>query len=268
MTPLSRRSFVIGLCVLIMIGTHSPISAAAAAPEFGDSATVSGVPNSSAPSFETTAAPVHGSDVEPTSATTTSGPSPSYALLPDKFALEVSPSRLTIGQADIQKVQTIQVVNRGQSAQIVTVQKRNFLAGPDGSFVYQANAPYAASQWVTVKPALFTMAPGETQVVTTTVKVPAKPEPGDHQVALVFLVPAGKSSGNIKINRGIAAPVFITVPGAADNSVALAGFSVPHFVSGGPVAVTAQVENTGTVHRDFRGASPLRIGGAGTAGAF
>jgi hypothetical protein len=191
-----------------------------------------------------------------------------YKQVASEFSLTVSPTRLVVGQKDIGKVQKVLVVNQGQSPVSVTVQKRSFTGGRDGALVFQENAPYSASNWVTVSPTSFTVAPGVSQTVTATIKVPAGPEPGDHQVALVFMVPAGKSAGNIKINRGIGAPVYITVPGPVDDSASLSDLSAKGFAMRGPVTLTATMNNTGTVHRDFRGATPLKVTGAGTAAPF
>jgi hypothetical protein len=197
----------------------------------------------------------------PTSGTT-------YNKVASDFSLTVSPTRLAVAAADIGKVQKILVVNRGQLPASVTVQKRNFTGGLDGALLFQDNAPYSASNWVTVSPTSFTVAPGVSQTVTATIKIPASPEPGDHQVALVFMVPAGKTAGNIKINRGIGTPVYITVPGPIDDSTSLSNLSAKGFAMRGPVALTATMTNTGTVHRDFRGATPLSVTGAGTAVPF
>ncbi len=189
-------------------------------------------------------------------------PSPSnsttYTLSPDQFSLTISPTRLVVGPADIAKTAKFQVVNRGQAAVSVAVQVRNFTGGADGSLDFRNDAPYAAANWMTVSPLNFTVAPGGTQVVTANIAVPPAPEPGDHQVALVFLVPAGKTSANIKINRGIGTPLYITVPGPTDDSATLSGLTAPGFVLRGPVDVSATVHDTGTVHRDFRGTTPAR----------
>jgi hypothetical protein len=202
----------------------------------------------------------------PVGSTPTSGTT--YPKVDSDFSLTVSPTRLVVGQKDIGKVQKILVVNRGQLPVSVTVQKRNFTGGRDGALVFQEDAPYSASNWVTVSPTSFTVAPGVAQTVTATIKVPAGPEPGDHQVALVFLVPAGKTAGNIKVNRGIGTPVYITVPGPVDDSASLSNLSAKGFAMRGPVTLTATMNNTGTVHRDFRGATPLKVTGAGTAEPF
>ncbi|MDQ1399856.1 MAG: hypothetical protein QOK20_1788 [Acidimicrobiaceae bacterium] len=187
---------------------------------------------------------------------------------PPAFSLTVSPTRLVVGQADIGVSQKIQVTNNGKSSESVNVEKRNFTGGSDGSLVFQDSAPYSASEWVTIDPATFDVAPGATQIVTASITVPSAPEPGDHQVALVFLVPAGQTSANIKINRGIGTPVYITVAGVTNDSTSLSDLSAKGFATGGPVKITAKIHDTGTVHRDFRGATPLKISASGTAAAF
>jgi hypothetical protein len=193
---------------------------------------------------------------------------PSTTTAPSPFALTVSPTRLVVGPDDIAKTQQIKVSNSGQSALSVVAQKRNFVANVDGTLTYQDEAPYSASNWVTLDTDHFDLAPGAIQIVTATISVPPGPEPGDHQLGLVFLVPAGNTTDNIKINRGIGLPIYIAVPGPTDDSASLSDLDVPGFVTGGPVAVTAKVHDTGNVHRDFRAATPLRVDVAGSAAAF
>jgi len=198
--------------------------------------------------------------------------STSYAPVPSDFSLTISPTRLVIGQADLDPdaatVAEILVVNRGRAAVTVTVQKRNFSGGAAGELVFRETAPYSASDWVTVSPTSFAVAPGAAQTVTAAVRVAANPEPGDHQVAIVFLVPAGETGANIRINRGVATPLYVTVPGATDDSASLSGLQAPGFAMGGPVTISADVHNTGTVHRDFRGTTPLVVHAAGERVVF
>ncbi|HEY3670643.1 MAG TPA: hypothetical protein VGN51_06905 [Acidimicrobiia bacterium] len=184
------------------------------------------------------------------------------------FSLSISPTRLVIGPDDAGTMQQMKVINGSSSPEHVTVQKRNFVGQADGTLKFQPTARYSASDWLTVAPSDFVLAPGTTQIVTVGIAVPAAPEPGDHQVALVFLVPAGETEANIKINRGIGSPVFVTVKGPVDDSTSLDHLAAPGFSSGGDVAITASMHNTGTVHRDFRGATPLRVTGPGTAAPF
>src|ERR1700709_1584877 len=97
-----------------------------------------------------------------------SGPSPSaqpsttttYPKVASKFSLTISPTRLTVSPADIGSLQKVLVINQGEAALNVTVQKRNFVAKPDGSLGYQETAPYSASTWLTISPPQFTTAAG------------------------------------------------------------------------------------------------------------
>src|SRR6476469_1974304 len=194
--------------------------------------------------------------------------STSYSSVPAQFSLTISPTRVVASQDDLAAVPPILVVNRGQSAVPVTFQKRNFSGGLDGSLVFQKDASYSAADWVTLTPTSFVVAPGASQTVTTSVSVGTSPEPGDHQVAIVFLVPADKGDANIRINRGIAVPVYVAVPGPTDDSASLSGLEAPGFVTSGTVEVTAKVRNTGTVHRDFRSTNRLHLDVGGSATAF
>jgi hypothetical protein len=197
-----------------------------------------------------------------------SGQTTTHGAGTSQFSLTVSPTRLNVGRAAVGDIQRVQLVNGGRSPLTVTVQKQNFSAAVDGSMVFQSRAPYSASNWVTASPTNFVLKAGRTQTVTVTISIPSSPEPGDHQVALVFLVPAPGTGANIKINRGIAIPVYVTVPGPINTSADISNLKAPGFASGGPVTITAEVHDTGTVHRDFRGATILKVTDAGAGASF
>lgn len=197
-----------------------------------------------------------------------SSPSTSYSTSTSDFSMALNPARLVVGQADIGTVQKIDVINHGTTPMSVVVQKRDFLQAPDGSLSYQESAPYSASGWVSLEPTTFTVPSGQAQTVTATITAPAVTEPGDHQLAVAFIVPSQSGEGNIKINRGIALPVFITVPGPVDTTSTLSSLSAPGFSLGGAVTVTASVQNVGTVHRDFRAPTPLAITSGDDSTAF
>lgn len=174
------------------------------------------------------------------------------------FSLEVSPTRLVVPAGTRSTTQRFQVTNGGRKSFTVTVEKANFTAGEDGALHFQPDAPYAAAAWAGVSPTHFRMAAGTTRKVTIRLTLPASPEPGDHQLAVIFKVPAGRNAANIRINRGIAAPVFITVPGRTDDSAEVMDLRAPGFALRGPVFLTTRIRDYGTVHRDFRGDGRLR----------
>ncbi|WP_405141009.1 hypothetical protein OG589_29155 [Sphaerisporangium sp. NBC_01403] len=180
------------------------------------------------------------------------------------FSLQVSPARLVIPAGTVSTAQHFQVTNGGRTPYDVIVEKADFTASEKGALNFRPDAPYAASAWVSVDPVRFRMAPGTTRNVTVRITVPAAPEPGDHQLALLFKVPARRDAGNLRINRVIAAPVFITVPGSIDSSVEVTDLRAPGFVMDGPVPITTRIHDFGTVHRDFRGTGRLhvRVGGS------
>lgn len=239
------RAGLVGLCVLALAGTQPGLAVAAptASPTAG-----------ATPSAGSTPSADPAGSVRPSPSTSTS-----YQLTPDAFALTVSPARLTVGQDALGEAQQMTVVNRGQEPVTVTVQKRNFTAGADGALSYRPDAPYGAADWIDVSPGQMTLEPGGSRQVRTTIRVPERPEPGDHQVALVFLTPPA-GSGNIRVNRGIGTPVYITVPGPVDDSVRLNGLSGPRWSWHGQPTLTADLTSTGTVHRDFRGPTALSVG--------
>ncbi|MFJ2029174.1 hypothetical protein [Streptosporangium sp. NPDC087985] len=175
------------------------------------------------------------------------------------FSLTVSPSRLAVPPEDIGKEQEFQVINRGRLPVDVEVRRVGFTASLDGTLLFQDGAPYSAAGWVTVTPARFRLAAGTTKPVSVRINAPSDPEPGDHQLALVFLVAAVAGDGNIRVNRGIGTPVYITVPGPIDDSAEVTDLRAPRFALSGPLTFTATVHDTGTVHRDFRGNDRLRL---------
>jgi hypothetical protein len=175
------------------------------------------------------------------------------------FSLQVSPTRLEIPAGTVSTTRYFQLTNRGRTPFDVTVGKADFVADERGAMNFQPRAPYAAAEWVAVRPSSLRLAAGQSRKVLIRLTVPAAPEPGDHQLAVLFSVPAGRNAANIRINRTIAAPVFITVPGRIDDSVAVTDLRAPGFTLGGPVNITTRIRDFGTVHRDFRGAGRLRV---------
>lgn len=229
------------LCALAVAGAFQPVLASAE-PTSSPTASASGTGSAAT------------DPVQPSPSTRTS-----YRHQDSPFSVTVSPARLTVAADALDRTQQLTVVNQGEQTVSLTVQKRNFVAAPDGGLSYRPDAPYGAADWVDVQPTSLTLEPGTSQQVRATFDVPAEPEPGDHQVALVFLAPPA-GSGNVKVNRGIGTPLYVTVPGPVDDSVRLDGLTGPGWSLRGRPTLTVRMSSTGTVHRDFRGATALGVG--------
>ena len=196
--------------------------------------------------------------------TTSAGPA-ARAQPPDPdphhpgFSLTVGPTRLVVPSGAIRDRHDVTVANQGTKPIRIRVDRRNFIQRTDGSLAYFPDAPYAASNWVRVTPNHFTLRPRGTRKVRVQITVPPRPEAGEHQVVLVFLALADEEAANIRINRGIGTPVYISVPGPLDDSVRVEGFRAPGFALGGPIRFSTTVHSVGTMHRDFRGAQRLGV---------
>ncbi|MGS2643312.1 hypothetical protein [Streptosporangium sp. G12] len=185
-----------------------------------------------------------------------SGPAPH----PD-FSLTVSPARLVVGPEEIDAPRSFQVVNRGRSPVDMVVDKAGFTVGEAGEMLFEHDAPHSAAGWLRGTPAGFRLAPGAERRVTVRIDPPPGPEHGGYQVALLFAVPAGAGGGDIKLDRVIGTPIYLTVPGPIGTSVNVGDLTTSGgFTTGGPIDFTATVDNVGTVHRDFLAPRSLEVG--------
>jgi hypothetical protein len=179
------------------------------------------------------------------------------------FSLTVTPTRLVVGPGQLTTDQRFEVINRGSATVEVVVEKANFIPNENGSLQFKPTAPYSASNWILASPAKVRLGPDGRAAVRVRIAIPAAPEPGEHQAALIFRVPATATGANIKLTRGIGTPVYITVPGPTDDTAVVTDLRAPGFSWHGPITFSASVQDTGTVHRDFRDTErlPVHVGG-------
>ena len=175
------------------------------------------------------------------------------------FSLMVSPTRLIVKPKAIDDLQWFRVANKGRLPVDIVVNRANFTMDRDGKVIFEQNVPNSAAEWLEVRPSGFHLAPDQERQVAVRINPPARPDNGEHQVALLFVAPAGPGGGNIKLNRAIGTPLYITVPGPIDTSVRVHGLRMPEFAMGGPVEFGATVDNLGTIHRDFFGKKSLNV---------
>jgi len=168
------------------------------------------------------------------------------------LSMLVSPVRLTVSGEQLTRTHRVQIQNRGSEPLDVTAKVESLAQRSDGSSLPVQNAPFAATGWLTVVPDHFLVQPGHRQWVKVQIRIPAQPEPGDHDLALVFVVPPRPGHGNLHVAEGIGVPVLITVPGQVNDAVSVTGLHAPGFSAGGAVPLTATVREAGNVHHSFR----------------
>jgi hypothetical protein len=173
------------------------------------------------------------------------------------FGLGISPARLVVPPDTLTQPHQIEVLNTGSTPLDIVVEKSDFTADRSGGMVLTPQGPNSAVNWITTDVDHFTLAPQKTRMVTFRITTPNGPEPGDHMAALIFVVPAAPSMNNLRINRAVAAPVYVTVPGAVDTTTTVDSLHAPGFAMGGPITIDATLSDTGNTHRDFRGTTPL-----------
>lgn len=184
------------------------------------------------------------------------------------FSLTLTPTRLIVPATGQPSTQIITLTNNGASMVPITALRYDFTQAPDGAIQFVPARALSAASWLTVTPTTFVLAPGQRQQVRVRIAIPPSPDPGEHQVGLVFSVPGGKTDKNIAVNRGVGTQLLISVPGAVVHRVALTGLKVPRLVDGRSAQLTATIHNAGTVHRDYAGAAPLHADIQGTQVTF
>ena len=137
----------------------------------------------------------------------------------------VSPAHLTVAASQVGKVQRLQIENRGSARLHISTRLEAVSQHADGSTLVEPDAPYSAVKWVTVMPDHFEVRTRTRRYVQVRFRVPSNAEPGNHNVAIIFMQPpvAAKTSNNhgarrssLRIAEGIGVPALITVPGPSD----------------------------------------------------
>jgi hypothetical protein len=169
------------------------------------------------------------------------------------LSMLVSPPRLTVAGRQITRTQRLEIENRGSVLLNVHARVENLAQRHNGSSLPEANAPYLPASWIRVVPSHFRVRPGAKRFIKVHIRVPRHPEPGDHDLAIILMVPPRPGKGNIHIAEGIGVPVLITVPGRVSDHVSVTRLHVTGFSMGGNIQLAATVRESGDVHHSFRG---------------
>ncbi len=168
-----------------------------------------------------------------------------------RYSLTVEPARIVVSAGQAGTPQIVKVSNTGSGPLHVDVVRTAFTQQRDGHLVFAKDAPFSASEWIQAEPAAFDLPPGAHEQVRVTIDVPPFADPGEHQVALIFRVPAARDTGGFAVSGGIGSIVLVGVPGIVTHSVAIRTLQAPLVADSGKVRLKLKIRNSGSVRRDY-----------------
>jgi hypothetical protein len=164
-----------------------------------------------------------------------------------RFSYEVAPGQ--------QLTDNYSVSNTGTTAQVMRVFATDAFNTEDGAYglLDTDAAAVDAGAWVTfVNGATFVdvpLAPGESQLVTFTLVVPADASPGDHAAGIVTSVTSPQ--GQILVDRRVATRLYVRVPGDLQAALTVGSISSSYEPTINPLdgttTVTFTVRNSGNI---------------------
>jgi hypothetical protein len=169
------------------------------------------------------------------------------------IGVNVSPSRMEVHlNAAGRGVQKFTVSDYGTLPEKVTAFEQAYTEQANGEMTPGQGAipgSVSGTAWVKVSPATFRLKPGQSRVVTVTIKKPADAQPGQRTVAVLFSAtgraPHGRSGAVMQ--GAVAGEMIIDTPGKLIRS-ATYSLHAPSFSFGGPVELTATIKNTGNAY--------------------
>lgn len=166
--------------------------------------------------------------------------SQSLEISPPSQEIEVNPGeRITI---------TSSVRNKSTNSLPINVRLEDFTAtGDEGQVELTASSPYSIKSWGKVTPENFNLAPGESQEVTATIKIP-NDAAGGRYGSFVFGVKGKEEADSAAIAQEIASLFLVRISGPVDEKLTLLEFSSPTFSEFGPIPFDIKVKNSGNVH--------------------
>jgi hypothetical protein len=169
-------------------------------------------------------------------------------------SLSVSPTRSELHVVPGHTVtERVTIVDNSAYRMLMGYQVRPFGSMPNGAIApVNSGLPPSVNGtgWVTVSPASFTLAPHGSRVVTVRITAPERVGPGQKYVGVLFTATSltsstgGKASAVVGFQAGVANELILDDPGVATHHTVF-GLHAPAISWGGPITVTATVQNKG-----------------------
>jgi hypothetical protein len=136
-------------------------------------------------------------------------------------ALAASPVRVRLtGKA----TRTVRITNWGASEVVADVGTAGFALGLRGRprIVRRGSASSLAASWIAVRPRRLALAPGRTETLTVSSRLPQGAGPGDH-AALVLVATRPRERGGVAVRMRIGIVVVVRVPGTIVHRLVVRG---------------------------------------------
>lgn len=166
--------------------------------------------------------------------------------VPVKFAISPTRTEIPVGHYPVTRL--IRVEDAGTVP--ITIHT-GFAQGyqiPKGGFIFGRPGPQSGASWLKVIPSTFTLRAGQTRTVRLIVNVPAKHEPGQRFLGVMF-THSGAAPGQTGavITATLGEEIILDVPGPVTHHVSEA-LKAPGFHLPGTVPLSLTIRNTGTVY--------------------
>lgn len=165
-------------------------------------------------------------------------------------SLQVTPPSQELS-ADPGKTVTVKTTLRNPDKQSISVKTRieDFTAsGEEGQIALIDAGDYSLTGWTNISPATFTLGPGESQVVTATIRVPASAAGGRYGSFVFSVTPGTDDGGTALVAQEIASIFLMRIAGPVDEQLSLNEFKGPAFVQHAPVPLSMKFKNSGNIH--------------------
>lgn len=145
---------------------------------------------------------------------------------------------------------TAKVRNKSDNTLPISVRIEDFTAqGEEGQIALIDRGESSITKWSTVKPTKFSLAPGEIQEVTATVRIPKQGIAGGQYGSFIFSInPEFKEGNSAELAQEVASLFLLKVSGEVDERLTINNFEVRKFSEFGPVPFKITFANPGNVH--------------------
>ncbi len=165
-------------------------------------------------------------------------------------SLSVSPPTQEISADPGSTIKVKAKIRNGSNQNLpIQVSIQGFIAsGDEGQVALTNNNTYSVSNWTTVEPQSFSLAPGTDKEVTATITIPKDAAGGRYGSFLFGVKPPSANGSAATISQQVASLFLLKINGPTKENLTISEFKAPKFQEFGPVPFTLKFSNRGNIH--------------------